>query len=407
MNVVIIGPGRVGAGFLAPLFADAGWKVTFATRSARRTRQIGRTRCYTATEVPAGGAASTRRRWMLQRPAAVTVGQADFTRAVGDADVICTAVGAGNVPALAEPLVDALTARQVTRPVGVWVAENADCATALEERVRRMAGARGLALPPVGFAGAVASVAVARGSWEELTPDFVGDDARRLVVDARRVRGPAPDSPSVSFTSQYRAELTAKLHVFNAGHAMCAYLGWLRGHPDVARAAGDPVLRPKVVGAMLESRAAVLATYPQLGSDVAGPVADALARFSNPRLADPVARVARDPIRKLGPVDRLVGPLRAIHRATGAVPAYFPLGVAAALLFDHPDDRQAGELRTRLREAGVLAALSTISGLEPTDPLATAIADQYRGFVLGAGDTTVLPPTPVHRPARPCAQLVR
>ena len=57
---------------------------------------------------------------------------------------------------------------------------------------------------------------------------------------------------------------------------------------------------------------------------------DLLARMVNPYLRDTVARVARDPARKLGWHDRLIGTLRLALRH-GIAPSRFSVGAAAAL----------------------------------------------------------------------------
>lgn len=394
MHVVIIGPGKIGSGYLAPLFADAGWHVTLATRTAQSAARILAVGSYSATVAPAlehaeaDGAAAPRSS-VVAGVDAVAVGSEGFRLALAEADLVCTAVGVGNVAALGPALADALARRPSDRPLDVWVVENGMCADVLEQAVR--AASVGTGHPPVGFAGAIATVAVSRGSWTDRHPDFVGDDARRLVVDRTRLVTALPDLPGVRATDHYRAELLGKLHVFNAGHAICAYLGWLREHPTVDVAVADPFLRPVVAGAMLESQRALLAAHPVLGDDVHTPVAEALQRFANPHLADPIARVARDPLRKLGPDDRLVGPFSAVRDATGAIPAHFALGIAGALLYHDNRDAQARTLQGRLSVEGVMAVLADVCGIGAGDALAAAVASRYRGFIF-ADDRVLFPP---------------
>jgi mannitol-1-phosphate 5-dehydrogenase len=297
-----------------------------------------------------------------------------------------------NVPFLGPPLARALAARSRTWPLDVWVVENAECGGILEDAVRASARDRELVLPPLGFAGAVADAVVARGGWgpgEE--PVFVGDVHRRLLIDRFRLRGEIPPLSGVVGTLRYPARLREKLYVFNAGHAVCAYLGWLRGHPTVDLAVSDPYLRPVIAGTMLESRRALLRAHPELGSDVHGPVAEALARFAAPELSDPVSRVARNPIRKLGPGDRLLGPARLVRETTGAIPAYFALAVAGALLFRGEGDEEAADLAGMLRTDGVMAVLRAVCGLEEADPFARAVAERFWGFVF-TDEGTIFPP---------------
>jgi mannitol-1-phosphate 5-dehydrogenase len=261
-----------------------------------------------------------------------------------------------------------------------------------------VAQSAGAALPTVGFAGAIADVAVARGSWRTAdgSPEFVGDVFRSLLVDEPRLVIGIPPLPGVSGTRSFLAHLREKLYVFNAGHAICAYLGSLRRHSTISEAAADPYLRPLIAGSMLEARRALLAAHPSLGSDLHGPVAAALARFGDRELADPVVRVAREPIRKLAPGDRLLGPAELIGQSTGRVPKYFALAVAGALLYRNDDDEQSWRLAAALERAGVMAVLESVCGLAPSRPLAQAVAARYRAFIITASET-IFPPVHVGR----------
>lgn len=390
MRVVIVGAGRLGCGYLAPLFRAGGHDVVLGCHSPRTSAAVrhagGWLVTNTATPEPAQP---------VRGVDPVTVGGQDWHAAVADADLVVVSVGVGNVAVACRQLVPGLAAR-AGRPVDVWLAENADCADHARAALHETASGSGLALPPLGVAGAVASVAVSRGSWHgHRIPEFVGDGARRLAIDATRLRGGVPSLPGVRATSQYRARLHEKLYGFNAGHAMTAYLGWLRGHDTIAAAIADPFVRPLVAGALLEARHATLAEYRTLAGgrrfdqerDVHRPVAEMLARFADSALGDPVGRVARDPMRKLGPHDRLLGPVGLLRHHDRHVPAHFALGIAAALLYGYaaPDvlttDRQASTLRNQLERDGIAATLHQLCGLHPGDPIAAAITSRYRGFV--------------------------
>jgi mannitol-1-phosphate 5-dehydrogenase len=62
---------------------------------------------------------------------------------------------------------------------------------------------------------------------------------------------------------------------------------------------------------------------------------DLLARMTNPYLGDTAERVGRDPRRKLGWDDRLIGTIRAALQA-GVQPRRYAIGAAAALAVLHP-----------------------------------------------------------------------
>lgn len=387
MRVVICGPGRIGCGYLAPTFARSGWEVVLACRTpevAETIARLGRARVKLSAGERRGSVPGEQGMACFEVDGlkAVCVEEDAFVDAVARADLVCCAVGVGNVSSLASPLARALAARR--SPIDVWVVENADLAAGLEAAVRARAAEAGLRLPLAGFAGAVATCVVAHGAWEpgqlEL-PTFVGDRFRRLLVDGRRVRTGVPAIEGVSATSCYRPRLREKLFGFNAGHAVCAYLGWLRGHTTVAEAIHDPFLRPIVSGCMLESRRALLGAHPELGSDLHGPVAEALARFGDFGLADRVERVARQPLRKLSPGDRLLGPVELMRAQKGEVPSYFALALAGALLYRGAGDAQAAELKALLARHGVSAVLERVCGLGAGDPFGAAVAERYHGFI--------------------------
>ncbi len=408
MRVVIIGPGRIGCGYLAPVFKNAGWDVVLAARSHETVRRVQAkghfsvriAGCSDVGDSTRGPQRSTRNMSVCGVDA-VRIGTKAFDKAVATADLICTAVGVGNVDSLAAPLASALRLRPSSRPIDVWVVENDDCAARLEREMKMIAARFDWELPPVGFAGGIAKVAVGRGSWRQGDqPEFVSDAARSLLIDRTQLICDLPMPPSVETTSQYPARLREKLYVFNTGHAVCAYLGWLRGLATIDQAVGDPFLRPMVVGCLLESRRALLTAYPRLGPDVHGPVGEALQRFANRELADPIPRVARDPIRKLGRHDRILGPAHLVRQSTGRVPAYFPLAIAGALLYRAENDPQAHELNLKLSRDGVLSVLQEVCGLQLTDPLINAVAARYRNFIF-TPEGTIFPPA--HLPDVPAS----
>jgi mannitol-1-phosphate 5-dehydrogenase len=386
MRVVIIGPGKIGCGYLSPVFRDAGWEVVLV---ARTTEQAETIRAAGGFGVRITGSGVTRD---IEDVRAVVTGTPAFDRAIASADLVVTAVGVGHVRGLGPLLAQALSARDPRLPLQVWVVENQDCAPVLEQSVRSAAARTGVALPPVGFAGAVAEVAVSRGDWRgHGRPVFVGDPIRRLRVDQSRLIAPLPRLPAVEATPCYRARLQEKLFVFNAGHALCAYLGRLRGHRSIDAAVRDRFLRPLVAGSMLEAARALASAYPGLNGDVHEWVAKAMRRFEDAELADPVERVARDPLRKLRPNDRLVGAAKLVRATDGHVPLHFALGIAGALLHRNEHDEEAVRLSRMLERNGLAHVLRAVCGLAPEDELALAVAQRYRGFIL-TRDGVLFPP---------------
>jgi mannitol-1-phosphate 5-dehydrogenase len=141
----------------------------------------------------------------------------------------------------------------------------------------------------------------------------------------------------------------AKLFGHNATHALAAYLGALMGTRFIADLKPIPgmltFLRAAFVQesgeALIRKNRGVDPLFTQQGyADYAD---DLLQRMMNPYLRDTVERVARDPGRKLGWDDRLVGTMRVVLRAA-LTPRRYAFGAAAALA---AIDRMALEDETR------------------------------------------------------------
>ena len=124
--------------------------------------------------------------------------------------------------------------------------------------------------------------------------------------------------------------LRQKLYIHNASHACFAYIGQRLGYatiPDCledqhlvtwVKAAMDPVLT-----ALARAHSTDAASQKALEDEHQALMANLLERYTNRALSDDVARVARDPLRKLAHDDRLMGAARLCH-AQGLQPLLWP-----------------------------------------------------------------------------------
>ena len=128
----------------------------------------------------------------------------------------------------------------------------------------------------------------------------------------------------------------AKLYGHNATHALAAYVGALRGVERIADLAKYPDIFAFLRAAFIhESGEALVRKHAEKDALFTREgyreyADDLLARMVNPFLHDSVERVGRDPRRKLGWDDRLVGTLR-VAIGQGVQPSRYAFGAAAAL----------------------------------------------------------------------------
>ncbi len=128
----------------------------------------------------------------------------------------------------------------------------------------------------------------------------------------------------------------AKLYGHNAVHALLGYLAHQTGLTSMHEAANHPELMTEARAAFIEeSGRALIARHRGIDplfteSGFAAYADDLLQRMVNPYLRDGVERIIRDPRRKLGWDDRLVGTMRLAH-AQDIVPRRFAHAAAIAL----------------------------------------------------------------------------
>lgn len=326
MRAVVIGAGRVGLGCVADLLHRAGLDVTVLGRgeTVRGLRHHGRVR----VQVTDGALLQTSD--VPLTAVDMVHDRAGAVREIATADLVCTAVGPGQLDAICDLLAEGLAA--ASRPVDVIALENTADAG---EVLRRGTGSRGARH---GFSGAVVDRVVARRddatAYRPVT--VTTEPTSRVVVDRDQLHRDWSWLPGVITTDRFLAWFRAKLHCYSAGHATAAYLGRLKGYRYLHAAVTDPEIAAAVLGAMEEGRAGIAHRD---GPQVAGSREDLLTilrRFGNAALGDTVERVGRDVPRKLARDDRLVGAARAA-RAAGVRPVHLTFAAAAALHSYHPD----------------------------------------------------------------------
>ena len=90
---------------------------------------------------------------------------------------------------------------------------------------------------------------------------------------------------------------------------------------------------------------------------------------------DTLERNARDPIRKLGPNDRLVGSAR-LCLEEGVKPEALSVSIAAAIYYHSPSDPIAVDLENMRKTKGVDYVLEHVCQIDPNGELALLVKDK-------------------------------
>jgi mannitol-1-phosphate 5-dehydrogenase len=373
---IVVGAGRLAAGYVAPLLADAGWRVVLVGRSPEVISAVQAWGGVTVCVVGPG----SRRRW-VGGVGAVDRFDPGLPDLVARADLVAVSVGPGALGEVGGWLGPLLRGRLDARPqpLNVLTFEN-------HRRAPELLAEGLLTSTPslateighrLGLVGAAAWQVVSR---REVGPGGLTlhtDGVVEAYLDSTAMIGGVPpvdgSLPGPVPVEPFDAWMAEKLWVFNGGHAAAAYLGALAGCVTVDEAMARPQIRAQVRQVLVESSSALASMR---GADHSHDLDAVLARYADPSLADPVSRVAREPRRKLAAGDRLVGPAVAA-RAAGIVPVALAQTMAAALAYREPTDPQAVTLAGEIDLVGPAEVLEMISFLHPGDELSALVCANY------------------------------
>ena len=198
-----------------------------------------------------------------------------------------------------------------------------------------------------------------------------------LPVDSEAFKGDIPDLVGLVPYTPFDFYIKRKLFLHNMGHAVCAYLGNLKGYEYIWQAVGDPEVYEAAHGAMLNSGHALINQFgEEVRENVENNIKDLLFRFGNKALKDTVKRVGGDPVRKLRRNDRFVGAaLYCIEQ--GIDPSLIVNAICAGLKFNFDTDVSAPALQNDLKEKGIDYVISHYMELREDEPLYSMIKNEY------------------------------
>jgi mannitol-1-phosphate 5-dehydrogenase len=306
-----------------------------------------------------------------------------FAREVAKADQIYTSVRPDNLPELATILAEAILHRVrsgVKHPLDIFCCENLKNAGSQIERLVfanipfQFAQA---VQDGVGFNAAISDRIVSGQEFDAtgrmlITADAGGD----VLFDTLQIKGEFDSQPPFKGVDNFPASIEEKLYILNCGHAVCAYMGFQKGYQYIHEAMADETIHRAVIGAMLEGQRALHCKHGRT-LHYGNLINELLVSFSNAALMDTIARVGRDPVRKLQSDDRLIGPAKLAYRY-GIEPTYLIQGCAAALSFEQAGDAQSAELQKLVKQRGADHALDFVSQLRTWNPISKLIREEMK-----------------------------
>ena len=377
-KAVHFGAGKIGRGFIAELLYDSGYEIIFADVVQDMVDRINETHSYSLFRIEH----DYEEKEITNVSALSSINQQEeVADAIKDADVVTTSVMATNLPKIAPLLAKGLRKRLADgkEKVTVMACENAIMGTDILKKTMVDTGI--ITEEELDQVGVYPNTAVDRIVFDGVHGGKEGieiGEAYELAIERGKLVNPN-EQPIVGaeYVDDLEMVLQRKIYMINCGHALSGYIGQVHGYEIVQDALRDPKIQADVMAAVRESAAALEKKYGYTHEELKRYMdVMMLKRFLTPGLSDPIARVSREPIRKISPDDRIMGPAYQCEKY-GLDNQHLLKGVAHALKFHNDEDEQAVELQAFIAENGVEAAIIKYTGAEPDSRMFRVILDEY------------------------------
>ena len=387
-TAIQFGAGKIGRGFMGQLFWEGGYHTWFVEYDRRLVESLEKRKSYPLKLLDAYSAKEID----LEINNLNAIQSDDMDRIASlftQADVIGTAVGVRNLESIAPAIARGIIERKAHSgtPIDIYLCENVEGAgNLLKKQVCSLLDDEyeQWAQEHIGFVSTSVArmVPAASERFAKEDPLFVvADSYHKLPYDEKARRADLPAIEGLVPVMNFEAELARKLFTYNLGHAVLGYLGYLKGLTYVHETFEDPDLVSIFNKALQETAKALMHKYPEdiKSAEQEAVLEDINVRYGNPMVADSLTRVAQDPLRKLGPNDRLIGSAK-LCLEFGIFPEAIATACGAAYAYDFPEDVNAVKLQKIIRDKGIEEAVLKVSQIDPNGELGQRILHSYHEF---------------------------
>ena len=196
-----------------------------------------------------------------------------------------------------------------------------------------------------------------------------------LPVDASRIVGKLPEIKGLKLVEEFTGFLERKFYTYNAANGTTSYVGALFGYEKIADAAHDERILKILDGVYKETATALSIKHGISFEDQWAFTRTSLNKLQDYTIVDFIERNARDPLRKLGPDDRLVGSARLVD-SCGIKPKNLCLAIAAAIYYQNDTDEFAIELSRLRKEKGIDYIIENVCKIEPKGTIGTLVKEK-------------------------------
>lgn len=396
-EVAIIGAGKIGKGYVADLFNDAGYRIVFLCHSLRQAKALRDQGYYTVYKYL--GSEKEPIEYRIEGFDAFSTAEEfeDSVDALSKVNYATIQVYPDALPDIAKLLAE--TARKKYREGDTETLDIIVCMNFIgSEKLLKKYVSEILSPEEMEYFNRYFGMGMAltfRLGARPLPYMTENDplcscvaESPDLPVDRDAFKGEIPEGVALRPLSKMDERIVYKLWCGNVNHACMAYLGKTKGYTYISEANEDDEVYFSARRAWKEAEFGFDQIYTltddekaeTFGSMRRGKNNSHHSRKNQRQAVDWLDRIGADPKRKLARGDRIVGPAISCMKH-GMVPFFLAKAAAAGFLFYNPEDVSAGEVQEYLKENGIEKAVEKYCELDTEVQeermLRDLIVDQY------------------------------
>jgi mannitol-1-phosphate 5-dehydrogenase len=365
MKALHFGAGNIGKGLIGYLLNKTGYEVCFVDVNHEIVDSINKNNSYLVELLDENHTVET-----ISTVSALNSNTQEekVIDAIVNADLITTSVGVNNLSRIAKILSKGLLMRinQNKEKIDIIANENAiNASLILRREIERLVSNEEMNKinSYVGFPNsAIDRLALSKKSGEgEIV--LVEPFFEWVINKSEMVNLDLPFINNATYVEDLKPYIERKLYIVNMGHATTAYIAFLAGELTIQSALKNAKIEQFVRATLNEASQYIIQTYNVNPEDMSDFIEKTLKRFKNNNISDDILRVGRSPIRKLGYDERLIKPTRELFKL-GLPIENLTVAIAAAFLFNNPDDEESVILQKYISEKGIEQAISHFTQIE-------------------------------------------
>ncbi|MBE5760432.1 MAG: hypothetical protein E7334_00340 [Clostridiales bacterium] len=382
-TAIIIGAGRIGRGFVAEIFNDAGYHITFVDIDRKLVDDLNEHKKYNIIKC---NRESTHRVSIQDFDALHTSQEGEISELLSRPDAIVgVAVHAHSIPEVAQTLALGIARRAMEFPDSpldiIMCVNTVNPAKQMRTSLEYVLGGSALDFleEKVGLIDTVVPRMATDPPQEMLKYEplaTMNNGFPYMVADETAFKSVIPQSSILQMTRQIHAVEVRKIYTANMCHATLAYLGAARNYYYSVDAIRDPEIKKVIDGVIEESSFGLCNEFGFDEKEMKEWCFSVVDMLDNPMLKDTLERLGSDTARKLAVGDRLVGPAMLCLKA-GRYPENLVNAIAHGYLFNLSEDPGTEKVLDTVKKRGIVSAIEILSGIDIKHPLQSGVLEAY------------------------------